>query len=74
MSGRGVRYGMVADGAAVAGRGCPDLGALPDVTVTEMYKGGILQFTCPHGMRRQGPQKVMCDGTNWDQPPPKCLR
>ncbi|XP_076471472.1 MAM domain-containing glycosylphosphatidylinositol anchor protein 2-like [Babylonia areolata] len=55
------------------GRGCPDLGALPDVTVKEMYKGGILQFTCPEGMRREGPQTLMCDGTNWDKQPPRCL-
>ncbi|KAK7098200.1 hypothetical protein V1264_002552 [Littorina saxatilis] len=55
------------------GQGCPDLGVLPDVTVAELYKGGILQFTCPEGMRREGPQQLMCDGTNWSDAPPKCL-
>ncbi|KAL8619008.1 hypothetical protein ACOMHN_018390 [Nucella lapillus] len=55
------------------GRGCPDLGALPDVTVKEMYRGGILQFSCPEGMRREGPQTLLCDGTNWDKQPPRCL-
>ena len=65
--------GARAEAVPVSGRGCPDLGTLPDVTVTELYKGGILQFTCPEGMRREGPQKLMCDGTNWDQEPPRCL-
>ena len=65
--------GALAEAVPVSGRGCPDLGTLPDVTVTELYKGGILQFTCPEGMRREGPQKLMCDGTNWDQEPPRCL-
>nr|KAG5700288.1 hypothetical protein BaRGS_002634 [Batillaria attramentaria] len=55
------------------GRGCPDLGTLPDLTITELYKGGILEFQCAAGMRREGPQKLMCDGTNWDNEPPKCL-
>ena len=65
--------GARTEAVPVSGRGCPDLGTLPDVTVTELYKGGILQFTCPQGMRREGPQKLMCDGTNWDQEPPRCL-
>lgn len=57
----------------VAARGCPDLGSLPDVTVTEEYDGGVLHFECAAGMRRQGPQSLMCDGVKWNGAPPKCL-
>ena len=56
------------------GRGCPDLGTLPELIVTEMYKGGVVEFTCPEGMRRQGPQRLMCDGKQWDKQPPVCVR
>ncbi|PVD33470.1 hypothetical protein C0Q70_04726 [Pomacea canaliculata] len=54
-------------------RGCPNLGALPHLTVTKQHQGGVLYFDCPSDMRREGPPTLMCDGTNWNAAPPKCL-
>ncbi|CAG5134142.1 unnamed protein product, partial [Candidula unifasciata] len=41
--------------------------------VEELYKGGVLKFTCGAGLIRTGPETLMCDGTKWNDQPPKCI-
>ncbi|XP_046567277.1 zonadhesin-like [Haliotis rubra] len=53
-------------------RGCPSLGALPQMEVEESYNGALLKFTCPIGTKRTGPEVLTCDGREWSEDPPTC--
>ncbi|XP_071104485.1 mucin-21-like [Haliotis cracherodii] len=53
-------------------RGCPPLGALPQMEVEKSYNGALLKFTCPVGTERTGPEVITCDGREWSEDPPTC--
>ncbi|XP_048242364.1 mucin-5AC-like isoform X3 [Haliotis rufescens] len=53
-------------------RGCPPLGALPQMKVKKSYNGALLKFTCPVGTERTGPEVITCDGREWSEDPPTC--
>ncbi|XP_048242363.1 mucin-5AC-like isoform X2 [Haliotis rufescens] len=53
-------------------RGCPPLGAFPQMEVEDRYNGALLKFTCPVGTERTGPEVITCDGREWSEDPPTC--
>lgn len=57
-----------------SGSGCPNIQEPSNVTVTEEMEGRVLHFECGAGMRRSGPQRLMCDGRRWNSDPPICVR
>ncbi|PVD33467.1 hypothetical protein C0Q70_04723 [Pomacea canaliculata] len=54
--------------------GCPKIQEPSNVTVTEEIEGKVLHFQCGVGMRRSGPQRLMCDGRRWNSDPPICVQ
>ncbi|XP_066251895.1 uncharacterized protein [Euwallacea similis] len=38
------------------------------------YNGGVLNFYCQQGFELNGPAAIFCDGSNWDNHRPSCVR
>uniref|UniRef100_A0A0B7A2S2 Sushi domain-containing protein n=1 Tax=Arion vulgaris TaxID=1028688 RepID=A0A0B7A2S2_9EUPU len=45
----------------------------PNMIVEQLYKGGVLKYTCTAGVTRSGPEMLLCDGSQWSDQPPKCI-
>ncbi|ESO95336.1 hypothetical protein LOTGIDRAFT_160467 [Lottia gigantea] len=55
------------------GRGCPTIVPKDGLQISGEYDGAMLKFTCPAGMKREGPESIHCNGKKWNADQPSCV-